>query len=460
MSTPSPYAKPQGANANSYANPYANPQQQGQGQGFGALPQFQQNQQQGNMFANPNAAPQSPEFHNGVTPLPGMQPNATSQGSPYQALIEQLRGSIGGLDPSQFMTPYDQLQSMANSQVNAQYDPQISNLENLMNVHSARTQKSQDATSGMYNALSKSFADEIPQIQQQMKGAQDQTQQRYDQSKQQLQQQYGDQSNQQQAVLQNLGITAAAPGAFANMNADQKYLQGQQDLQNQQAQNNLSQQGSTAENYQRSTSDNARQTGSNRVYDLGQQLGDYLQQAEGQKSGLVGAKGQALQAMLGQLSQSNYERGLTSYNQQVQNLMGLGNMEMGGLNSQMGNQLSYDTLQNKLDVQSLKNLGRIASTKALGSSSGMSGLANYLGQVYPNNPDQATKVSNLVSSVMGNQDVMNGVHSVGGMINPVANTSEYLMSILKNEAGRQGINNPEDINNALDALLAYQGKLK
>lgn len=395
-------------------------------------------------------------------PMPAQQPQLT----PLQQLQQQLQQQLSSLNISNFLTPESNIQTQANGAVNSQYDPQINGLLNNIQQQKTQTKQNQGDATNMYNALAENLSSQIPAMQQQSQQAQQSAGDLYAGAKQDMSQQYQGQQAQQQATLAQLGLQAATGGGSSGNTDvqansptggvgqqaanDQSYAQSQADLQNQQAQNQLKEQGASDQQYQTSMADNSRLAGANTVEDLGRQLASYLTGANSQVTQLQSSKAQALQSMIAQLDQSNQQNAQTQYQNAFNNTMATNNFGLDALKESDSNTNAANTLAQQLLLAQQKNNPALTT--------GPTGAANYLAQQYQSNPNEAVKINQLIQDTMGRQDVMNGVHNVNGA--NASNNQEYLIAQLRDQAAKEGITDQTDLNNAINAFLAFTGKLK
>lgn len=368
------------------------------------------------------------------------------------SIADQLQQQLNGLQ--MHTTPLDEIRKLANSQVNAQYDPQINQLLRDMGATKTRATQNEGKAKDMYNALAQNLVDQLPSIQQNMQSQQQQASDRYNTAQSDLQAQYDQQKNDQQNVLQQLGIQAAAPDANKQMATDQAYFQQQNDLSKNQALDQLMQQGSSDQQYQRSIADTSRLAGTNAANDIASQLESYLQDASGKLEDLKGSKVNALTSLIGQMQQQDTQNAQNQYNNAFNQMMQMNNLQRNLTNDQNQNQL--DQLNMMLKQQQLQQQSNASPFKG---TSGMTGLSNFLSEQYPNNPNEASALSSLITSVLSNPDVQMGRRQ-DGPLNSVPITNEYLIQLLRDQAQKAGITSPTDINNAIDALLAYKGQLR
>lgn len=368
------------------------------------------------------------------------------------SIADQLQQQLNSLQAHN--TPIDEIRKLATSQVNAQYDPQINQLLRDMGATKTRATQNEAKSKDMYNSLAQNLVDQLPAIQQNMQNQQQQASDRYSNAQSDLQAQYDQQKNDQQNVLQQLGIQAAAPDANKQMATDQAYFQQQNDLSKNQALDQLMQQGSSDQQYQRSMADTSRLAGTNAANDIASQLEAYLQDATGKLEDLKGSKANALTSLIGQMQQQDTQNAQNQYNNAFNQMMQMNNLQRNLTNDQNQNQL--DQLNMMLKQQQLQQQSNASPFKG---TSGMTGLSNFLSEQYPNNPNEASALSSLITSVLSNPDVQMGRRQ-DGPLNSVPITNEYLIQLLRDQAQKAGITSPTDINNAIDALLAYKGQLR
>lgn len=366
------------------------------------------------------------------------------------SLADQLQQQLQSIQPH--ATPLDQLQKQANASVSAQYDPQINQLLRDMGSTEKTAKTNEGKTKDMYNALAQDFANQLPGVQQNMQAQQQAVASRYNDAKANLQQQYDQQSQDQQHVLQQLGIQAASPDASAQMNNDNSYFQQQNQLSSNQAQDQLATQGNADQNFLRDTSANTRVAGANAANDIASQLSQYMQGAQGKVEDLKGAKGNAIAALVQQLQQTDATNQQNQYNNAFNQMMQLNKFQQDAQQQGTQNQLDMQKLLMQQQNQGANNLFK--------GTTGMSGMSNFLSEQYPNNPNEASALSSLVASVLQNPDVQMGKRQDGSFGNSAPITNEYMIQLLRNAAQQQGITDPSAVNNAIDALLAYKGQLR
>lgn len=386
--------------------------------------------------------------------------------TPIEQLQQQLQQQLASLNISNFLTPESVINQEANGAVNSQYDPQISGLLNQISTTKSTTKDNQNQATQMYDALAQNLSDQIPAMQQQEKSQQAAANTLYSGSKNDIQQNYQQQSQNQQNTLAQLGLQAATgtgssgnPAVTANTPvggvgqqaaANEAYATSQADLQNQQAQNQLAEQGASQNQYQSSMADNSKMAGANTVEDLAKQLSTYLSGANSQVSSLQSSKAQALSSMLAQLEQQNQTNAQSQYQSAFNNTMATNNFGLSALKESDSNTQASNTLAQQLALAEQKN--NAAPT------TGPTGAAAYLAQQYQSNPQEAIKLNQLVQDTMGRPDVLNGVHNVNGT--QTSDTQAYLIDQLRQQAATEGVTNQTDLNNAINAFLAFTGKLK
>lgn len=366
--------------------------------------------------------------------------------SPLDQLIEQIQ-SI-----NVEATPYETLLQQATGAAGAEYDPLIAQLESEIASTTKRGEANQQEARDMYNALAQDIAAEMPQITNQMAQASQATEQRYNQTQQELQQQYSQQAQAQAELFKQLGIQAAAPEASQQAMEDQAYYQQQSQTEEDAALRMLEEMENADVSYNRQTAQNTRLAGENTAQDIASQLEEYLAAANSKLTGLEAGRSSAISAMLAELQQSDAER----INEAEQN--------------------EYDQLMDLFKLQ--QEMESDASQSSLFSgTSGPSGASNYLSEIYgPNDSFTSDSIMEAINDVMSTPQVVAGEYETENTDqygNPVVNevTDEYMMDLLRQRL-QEGDLNPDtsplfntqystvDVNNAINALLAYLGKLE
>lgn len=369
--------------------------------------------------------------------------------------LDQLMQQIQSIDVPE--TPFDQLLGQARSTASAQFDPLITELQGEMQRTKKRGRANQKEAHAMYNALASDIAAELPAITDQMARASKETQRMYDEAQAELKNQYDKQAEEQAALYKKLGIQAATPEATQQARDDQAYFQNQSTLDEKQSLQLLKEMKNSDVSYNRQSADNTRLAGNNIASDIGAQLEEYLQTAGTKLSGLKASKESAIQAMLSQLQQQDAERVQKAESQEYDRLMDMFNL-----------QLKMQDMQSKAAARAAKNNGSLFK-----GTNGPTGAANYLAEIYGSGdtftPD---KIMEAINDVMGSKDMVAGKYQSdelkdsygkGAMLRA---TPEYAVDLLRKRL--KGGNAPlsaaqfsnYDINNAINALMAYMGKLK
>lgn len=373
---------------------------------------------------------------------------------PFAALQDQLFSSINGINVAP--TPLEQLRQMAESQVNAQFDPMISALNSQMKSKTERGRKGANQARSMYGDLAKDFLAQLPEMTQQFAAEDRAANSRYDTAQAELQKQYGQQSREQDALMQQLGIKAAQPEASQQARDDQKYFQSQLEMDQQAELNALNEQQNAAETYQRELGSTTRLAGENTAQDIIAQLNDYLDQAESQMSGLRGQKAQTLSALVQQLQAQDAQRVESQRQSEIDNMMKMYRFQLDALNASEANAVRQAKLQQGANQDIFKG------------TSGLSGASNYLAQQYPDQPILASNLMEQVNDVLANKNVVRGKFQLdpgdpslgkGPTYSDVG--QEYMIDLLRREFEKEGGRySNRDINNTINALLAYMGKLR
>lgn len=386
---------------------------------------------------------------------PSLNNPANQPQDPLALLQQQLFAQINAIPT--YSTPIDQLRAQAQQQVNATYDPQIAQIQQGMKTTTGNAHTSESQAKDMYNSLAQSLAAEIPNITHQMSQARNDTNSRYQQAQQQSQQDYSQQAHQQQAVLSQLGLQSAQQATSVQGSADQNYFQNQENLQKNASLDALQQQGQNAQNYQQNSSDTSRLAGANAATDLEKQLQDYLAKANGQVGTLQAQKSSGLQTVLQQLMNSDAKNSQTQHQTQLDNLMKMFNF-----------QLSAQKAMNS-------NANAANNNQLFKGTSGPTGAANSLAQsLGPDRSNTAQQILQLINNTMSDPNVVAGKHAqTDSKGNPltdpvtrrpvtVSNNDQYIEDLLRSKMENVpgSAYQTSDINSAINALLAYLGKLR
>lgn len=361
---------------------------------------------------------------------------------PFQQLMDQINNiNI----PT---TPYDQLLQMAQGQAGAQFDPLIQELQGQMSATKKRATGNEKQAKQMYGDLAQDIAAQMPQITNQMAQASKETENRYNQTQAALQGEYDKQAATQAELFKKLGIQAAAPEASQQAMEDQTYFQNQSQSDEDAALQLLNEMKNADVSYNRQSADNTQLAGVNAAQDIASQLEDYLQQAGGKLSGLKAGRESAIQQALAQLQQQDSQRVSSQEDKQYNRLMDLFNLQLKMNNQQNDNSLFKGT-------------------------NGPSGASNYLGEVYGGGDTfSSNAIMDAINNTMQDPSVIAGKYDTGEKDQygkPVQNkvNDAYLIDLLRKTMSGEGqgpLSAPQfsdaDINNAINALMAYQGKLR
>lgn len=371
-------------------------------------------------------------------------------GDPFQSLQDQLFDAMNGINATP--TPIEQLRQMATQQVNAQYNPMIDALNSEMGAKKKRGNASAGQAREMYGAMSKDFLAQLPELTQQFAAEDKATNARYDEAQGQMEGEYDKQAADQDAVLKRLGVQAASQEASQQSQDDQAYFQNQMESDQQQTMNALNEQQNAAETYQRDLGNNATMAGENTAQDILGQLEDYLTQAGSQMTGLKSQRGSAIEALLSQMQSQDSQNAETHRQSEIDNLMQMFNFQLAAT---------------KAGQSAAGQSGGSADSLFKGTS-GLSGASNRLAQTYPDQPILAKNLMQQINDVLANKNVVNGKfqldpgnESMGQSPKYSDVGQEYMMDLLRKEFDKEGGRySSGDINNTMDALLAYMGKLR
>jgi hypothetical protein len=383
-------------------------------------------------------------------------PNFPKQ-DPYEKLSQDLLSQINSLNIQ--ATPLEQLKQMADSQAATQYDPVIAALQGEMSRTQERAGNNQADARNMYNALGDKMSSEVPEMQQMNQTAQDQSTRRYDDAASKMQQSYQSQAQQQQDVMNQLGIQAATGDPrVQQVGNDQQYFQNQMAMDKQHQLDALSQIGAADQGFQQNMASNSRLAGENAAQDIGKQLEQYLGAAGDKLTGLQSQKASDATNILNQLQQNDSSRVASQSNDAFNRLMAMNNFQLNAMNA--GNQQSNSQQELALKLQELQQKASQGNT--MGTSSGLSGASNFLAQQYGQDTGKASQLQNMLAQVLSSPEVVQGKvkgKDATGTDTMYDMTNEYVMQQLRNMAQQQGIQGG-DINNLIDAYLAYKGSLK
>lgn len=372
---------------------------------------------------------------------------------PFAQLQQDLFAQYGGINVAP--TPLEQLRQMAEEQVAAQFDPMIQLLQSQMGQKIKRGERSQSQAREMYNALGADILAELPAMTKQFAAEDAEANTRYDSAQKLLQQQYGKQSDQQQAVLQQLGIQAAAPEASQQAMEDQKYFQSQFEGEQQAALNALAEQQRAAQTYQTQLGSSSRMAGENTAQDIRSALEDYLDQANVQMSGLQSQRGAALASLLQQMQSQDAQRIQQEEQQQFENLMALSRFQLDAAKA------------------SADQAGTGGPQSLFGdATTGLPGAQNFLAEKYPDQPILASGLMEQIQDVLGSKLATQGKFilepgdpATGRAARYSDVGQEMLQDLLRREIERENQAQPGrygnmDINTAIAALQAYFGKVR
>lgn len=343
----------------------------------------------------------------------GFEDTAAENAPTLWDILKQLAFSGQQGDPNA-------LYSQAQSQVNAQYDPQIAELQRQMAMEQQLAGRNKVELGNMYGALSNSDMADIDKINQIYAQGNKGVDQQYKDIQSQLAATYADTQKQEQDLMTKLNIQAAAPDALKQQNTDQAYLQGQQKLDHQSAIDALKLLQTGAQDFSRSGAEIARAEGTNQQANLMQQLQDYMTQAQGKIGDLNLAKSNSFQSVLGQLSNQQYSRS----QDQFQNLLALARLQ-----------------------QSMQGAGGTQYKQGPLAASG------YLGE---NSPDNATQLNSFLLQVLQDPQFTQG--QVQGINGPVRLTPEAAAQMAQQKAAEAGMS-PESQQQIYMAMLAYYGRM-
>lgn len=368
--------------------------------------------------------------------------------------LEQLMQQIQNINVA--ATPMDMLMQQATGSAGAQFDPMIEQLKAAMSSTTQRGEANQAEAKQMYGALAQDISAELPQVQATADQASKEAQTRYDQTQEQLSSQYNAQAQQQADLYKKLGIQAAGPEASQQASQDQAYFQNQSQTDEDAAMALLQQMKQGDVSYNQQSADNTKLAGANAAQDIGAQLEQYLQGAQGQMAGLESGKEGAIQSMLAQLQQQDAQRVQTGEKDQYNQLMDMFNLQL------------------KMQQMADSNASKATQDQLFKGTNGPNGSANYLGQIYGGDTFTPNSIDELINKVMSSPEAVNGKYQNSDLKDqygaPITQDtspeklSDMLRSLMQNPDPGTNFAAPDystfDINNAISALMARMGTLK
>jgi hypothetical protein len=329
-------------------------------------------------------------------------------------------------DPSRYMSDQGSLAQQAMSLVSSQYDPLIAELESQMSGAQNRANRNNVRLGDLYGDLSTSIGQDVPVIEQQYSQDKAQSQQMYDQLQQQTKSTYDQTQQDQQQMMQQLNIQAAAPDVMAAQNRDRDYFTQLAAQNSATQQSALSQEERGAVNYTRQGSENARLEGANRQSDLMAQLQDLLAQYSGQIGAQKASKNSAYLSTLGELTSqsqdSAYQRAQRDFDNYISEI-------------QLGRVLNKDSQSGQASV--VKSPADVAG-RVLGM-----GL----------NQKSAQNIQNVFMSVLSSDPEILSGQSIFGQSAPKEAMAQRVV-----EAGRKAGMSSAELNALQTVALEYFGR--
>lgn len=368
---------------------------------------------------------------------------------PLGQLLEQIQNINVGY------TPFDTIKQQAYGSVGAQYDPLIEQLKAEIEGTKSRASKNQATVKQMYSDEAQAIAAQLPDITNQMAAASKEAQGQYDQTQQILEQEYAKNAEAQNALYKQLGIQAAAPEASQQAMEDQTYFQNQSQSDETAALQALREMTQADKAYNQQTSNNTRLAGVNAATDIGSQLEQYLQGANAKLGGYEAGKESAIQAAIAQLQQEDQQRVQQAEQQEYERMMDMFNL-----------QLKMQQMQ-----QSAESKASSPFESLFKGTNGPAGAANVLGEMYGDDTFSSNAVMSEIDKLMANPNVIAGKYDSGQkdmygkpVMNKVNDAYLRQMLIEQMQGGNTPLSGPQyspmDINTAIMALMAQQGKLR
>lgn len=276
-------------------------------------------------------------------PMAGMTPDQQAL-----AKLQQLREQL--LSQSQGMSMGD-MQSQAGMSAGLQFDPQIAQIEALMNRAKKETKNQQGVVKGTYEDLAKSYSGDIKRSKATAAEAREIEQAQLQDMKNQLKDDYADSMSMVRDKLSQLGIEEAGPDALTGLAEDVGQYSAMATRESGDAQRAINTREQGDVEYYSKGAPVARMAGAEGVQQLSKALQDYLFQQQGQLGQLQAQKQLSYMSALNQMQ-----------NQQAS--------------------LQSDVWSRLKDISSQEQ--KLLKPKAFGS--GLSGASNYLTEQFTNDP--------------------------------------------------------------------------
>jgi len=287
------------------------------------------------------------------------------------AKLQQLREAL--LSQSQGMSSGDML-SQASMSAGLQYDPQIAQIQALMNNAKKTTKEQQGVVKSTYEDLANSYKGDVKHAKKIAADAHHQETAQLQDLKNGLKNDYADSMSMLRDKMSQLGIESAAPDVLPDLAGDLTNYTSRADKESADYQRAISQREAGDTSYFTKGAPIARMAGAEGSAKLSEALQQYLFQQQGQMGQLQAQRQLAIQSAMGQMQQ-----------------------DQAGIQSDVWSRLKDISKQEQ----------SLLKPKTFGS--GLSGASNYLTEQFTNNPydrqfgvGEASRYLGILQSLIGN----------------------------------------------------------
>lgn len=226
-------------------------------------------------------------------------------------------------DPSRYMMDPSELRQQAMSAARAQYNPLIRALQQQQTSTESRAGDYDERLRRMYADVERGARETTADVQRGYRGSREQTKDEYADLEQSIKKQYATSQQEQQKMMQELNIEAAAPDILPEQQADRDYFlnRARQERKTELSAQGMEERGDVG--FARSGQDIARFTGAERRADLMGQLEELVQGYESQIGAHRTARSQAVEAGFGSLQSQAMEQAQAQAQQEFQNRMAM-----------------------------------------------------------------------------------------------------------------------------------------
>lgn len=254
---------------------------------------------------------------------PSIGRTQSGAGSQIEALIADLARLTGGTSRNN-MPVFDPIelpkfnptayQGQAESAVNKQFDPVISELLRQQGVTKNRAKSNQSMVGDLYNDLAAYIAQDSATTAKGYDTSQAQSKQLYEDERNKLAALYAQDAASQRNEARRLGIETlgATDEEIAKQNTQKQFSMGQQSQQMQSTFGALEQQQQAAADYDRAMQQASRSEGAEAQRDIISQLEDYMTQSNADIASTRSQKAASVQDLMMKLAEAAYQRDVSN----------------------------------------------------------------------------------------------------------------------------------------------------